>query len=126
MRLSNIIFADDVKRLELNAIAHSRIQSIIENRLERIMSNYIFVEVPLLVESGMKDIFDDIIVVTADRETKIARVMKRDNATRDEVIARMNAQLDDSELIALATHVIDNNSTFSDLTNKVNDIFKIL
>ncbi|MDE6565841.1 MAG: dephospho-CoA kinase, partial [Clostridia bacterium] len=73
------ILLDDKKRLALNALAHSEIKLRVDNLIKNINAKAIFVEIPLIVESGMKDYFDEIWCVIANFDTKIERIIKRDN-----------------------------------------------
>ncbi|MCE2824992.1 MAG: dephospho-CoA kinase, partial [Sediminibacterium sp.] len=72
-------------------------------------SAYIVKEAALLFEAGTNVGLDFIIGVTAPEDMCIARVMARDNITRDEVLKRMQHQLDDNIKMQRCTIVIDNN-----------------
>ena len=122
--LSSIIFADERRRLTLNSIAHIRIRKLIEDKINAIGKSIIFVEVPILIESGMVDMFDEIIVVTASQSVKIKRVAKRDNIEPKEVIMRMNSQLSDEEILKYATYTIENSGTMDELNENVSRIMK--
>ena len=58
--IRNEILQDDSKRLALNTLAHSEIKARVLNLLNKVDAKAIFVEIPLIVESGMKDCFDQI------------------------------------------------------------------
>ena len=62
---------------------------------------------------------DRVWVVAADLETRIARIMKRDGLSREQVLERMASQLPEEEKIRKADVVIYNDGTLEDLRNKV-------
>jgi dephospho-CoA kinase len=62
----------------------------------------------LLVESGAIHFLDKLIVVTAEVELRIERVMQRDSSTREQVLARMKNQWPEAKKVALADFVIEN------------------
>ena len=110
-RLRGIVFADPAARARLEAITHPRIQAAAEARLGALAADghrLALYEATLLVETGRWRDFDGLIVVTASRQTQIARAMARDKLTRAEVEARLRAQLPTEEKVRLAAHVIDN------------------
>lgn len=120
-KLSDIVFNDDKERLKLNSLAHGCIGDIIRREIER-TDGVIFVEVPLLIESGLIDIFDDIIVVTSPKSVRVKRVEARDGVCEDKVLKRMNVQADDETLASLAAYVIENDSTLDELREKVTTV----
>ncbi len=69
---------------------------------------YILHEAAILFESGMQIHFNPIIVVDAPFETRIERVMQRDGSTREEILARMQNQMDDEERRSKADYLICN------------------
>jgi dephospho-CoA kinase len=110
-RLAARIFSDPAARARLEAITHPRIQqqALAEAAaLARAGHRLAFYEASLLVEIGRHRDFDGLVVVTADEEQQIARVMARNGSTREEARARIAAQLPLAEKRKVATHVIDN------------------
>ena len=65
-RLSALVFSDKESRLALNAIAHPEIKK----RIEGNAADPLVVELPLVYESGMRDAFDEIVLVTAPRRVR--------------------------------------------------------
>ncbi len=110
--LSNIIFSDTTgsKRKLLNSITHS---AIIDETLRRIEYHKtkgelaVIFDAPLLFESGFDKKCDIIIAVTADKDKKIERIMKRDSIDYSLASLRIASQLDESFLIKHANYVID-------------------
>lgn len=117
--IRNEILQDDSKRLALNALAHSEIKTRVLNMLEKVDAKAIFVEIPLIVESGMKDYFDQIWCVVADINTKIKRIEQRDNVSSLDAQKIIQCQKKDSELISIADIVIENNGDLNKLKEEV-------
>ncbi len=67
----------------------------------------VFGDVPLLFECGMQPQFDRIWVVSASRETQLARLQARDGLTAQEAAARIDAQMPLAQKCALADAVIN-------------------
>jgi dephospho-CoA kinase len=67
-------------------------------------------ESAILFESGFKDVVDKVITITASPETRIERTMKRDNTTKEQVIASMNRQMQDEKRVRLSDYIISNNT----------------
>jgi dephospho-CoA kinase len=110
-QLAAIVFADTESRKRLEAITHPRIRAEVAAQTSALAADghqLAFLEAALLVETGLYKSLDGLVVVTADDETRIARVMRRDGASRDKVLARMAAQLPLADKIRVADHVIDN------------------
>ncbi|MBQ6554626.1 MAG: dephospho-CoA kinase [Firmicutes bacterium] len=107
--LGGIVFSDKKKLEKLNQIAHK----YVKKRVEEIISenknyDFIVVDAPVLKEAGMTDTVDCIWLVTADENTRLKRVTKRDNITEEAARARFKNQtpFDENE----ADAVIYNNS----------------
>lgn len=106
-----IVFRNKAKRRRLERIIHPRVARE-QMRLMRAaaMNNphaVVIYDVPLLFEAGIDKRVDKTIVVTADRETQIARLRKRNGLTRTEAIRRINSQLPLAKKVARADYVLD-------------------
>jgi dephospho-CoA kinase len=95
--LGTIVFHDRRKLRRLEDIIHPRVareqQRLVRRIATRRPSAVVVYEVPLLFESGADKRVDKIIVVTADRETQIARLKRRNGLTRAEALRRINQQM---------------------------------
>jgi len=110
-KLAAIVFGDAESRKRLEAITHPRIRAEVAAQTSTLASEghpIAFLEAALLVETGLYKSLDGLVVVTADDETRIARVMKRDGVSREKVLARMAAQLPLQDKLRVADHIIDN------------------
>jgi dephospho-CoA kinase len=78
------------------------------------------------VETGLFRNLDGLVVVTADKEIRIERVIRRDGCSREAVLARMAAQLPIEEKIRVASFTIDNSSTLERTSDQVLRILPLL
>ena len=82
-------------------------------------------ESAILFESGFNNYVDKVVMVYAPLEIRINRTMSRDNSTREEVLARISAQMDDEQKRALS-HYIINNGGDNELLPQINGIINKL
>ena len=125
-KLAQIVFNDSVQLKALNAIVHPAVRKDFKNWLTQHQeSNLVFYESAILFESGSYIDFDKIITVTAPLETRIARVLERDDTDRAQILNRMKAQWTDDERISKSDFVIENINI--DLAKrKIDEFLKIL
>ncbi len=112
--LGSIVFSDAVARRQLEAITHPAIATAARRGFEDLRQqghSLVMYEAALLVETGRHGEMDLLLVVVADEETRIQRLMRRSELDREEAVARLRAQLPQEEKAALAHHVIDNSGT---------------
>lgn len=126
-KLAAIVFSDAEKLKTLNRITHKYVASKIKNEVHRLRkegkTEIVVIDVPLPVKEGFRDVADVIWTVTADRETRIKRVMARSSVTREEVERRMNAQYSEDSYVSLADIVIKNDGSIEDLEKKVAKLY---
>ncbi len=128
-RLGRLIFSDPAKRAQLEQITHPRIRAQAQKLLTRAARSLpnlprpstherhlIVYEVPLFFESQNRyPMVDYVVVVDAPRAQLISRVVGRDGLSRNDVVARLNAQLHPKRKRELADLVITNNGSQTDL-----------
>ena len=108
--LSQIVFNDKEQLTKLNEIVHPAVfEDMIKWYAENQNHKYVLQEAAIMYESGSYKMLDKTILVFADQEIRIERVMKRDNVDRVAVLARMDKQMPESEKLKLADFVIYNN-----------------
>lgn len=128
-KLADISFSDPKKKARLDAITHPHIIERMLNQFDQLHANghkYCLVEAAALVESGLYANCDKIILVTADRERQIERIMLRDELTREEAETRIGAQVDDSLVRSLADYEIENNGTIEAFLEKLDKLKELL
>jgi dephospho-CoA kinase len=110
--LATLVFNNSEQLAKLNALVHPATIAAMEKWAFGFTDRpYIIKEAALLFEAGTHEGLDYIIGVTAPVELRIARVMQRDHVLREEVLGRMQHQLDDTEKMKRCNFVIDNNET---------------
>jgi dephospho-CoA kinase len=110
--LATLVFNYPDQLAKLNALVHPATIAAADTWATRFADRpYILKEAALLFEAGTNEGLDYIIGVTAPVELRIARVMERDHVAREEVLSRMQHQLDDTEKMKRCNFVIDNNET---------------
>lgn len=113
------VFSDEKKRKTLNALAHPEIR----RQIEEITGDAV-IEVPLLFESGMTDLFDRVIVVTAGEDVRINRIVSTRNISKDLAKNIIKNQATDDERIKRADYVAINDGTRKDLYEQAKNIIK--
>ena len=107
--IASIVFNNPEKLALLNSLVHPVTIQDAAEWIKKQTSPYIIKEAALFFESGAHAYVDKIIGVYAPTPIRINRVMKRDNITREEVLARMNKQIDEEMKMRLCDYVIKNN-----------------
>jgi len=122
-KLGTLVFANPNIKTKLEEITHPKIKAEILKLFEKYKNeNYIFVSVPLLYETGFDDIFDKVILIMADKDTQLKRLMERNNLSEAEANLRINAQQPQEEKSLKADYTIINNSSLTDLENKIKEL----
>lgn len=125
--LGSIIFNDDSARLKLNSIVHPAVR---QRSLELITSqepgSVIVYDVPLLVETENSYDFDKIIVVTADPQLRIQRLMDLRGMTEHEAQSRVYSQATEEERLAIADYVIDTSGSLEKTYMDVDELWAVI
>jgi dephospho-CoA kinase len=128
--LGAIVFGDESNRTKLNAITHPevwrRTKELIAEAAARDAHAIIVYDVPLLAEAGaLRHIeFDLIVVVHADLETRIRRMIELRGMTREEAFHRVNSQASDTERLAIADVVIDSNGSLDETLDQADQLWE--
>lgn len=122
-KLAKVVFSDKKLLKKLEDITHPFIIDKVLNFFEEHKNeNFTFVAVPLLYEVNWTYLFDKVIMVAADDEIRMHRLMYRRNFTQEDALKRMNAQIPQEEKIKFADFVIYNNTNYVALNTQINDI----
>ena len=124
-RLAEVVFADKAKLTVLNEVTHPDIFARIAERLERSRDREVVVviDAALLIETGLADRVDVVVVVDAgSEEEQVRRLLAKGMAERD-ARARVAAQLPAEQRRARADLVIENHGTFEELTARVKEVW---
>lgn len=116
----------DAKAMEkLNEVAHPEIIEEITKRVKKIKGT-VFIEVPLLVETNMQDMFDKIWLVKAGKELRLKRILMRDSISEEYAKRIMASQVTDKIREKYATDIIENNGDEIALYHRVEELYKSL
>jgi dephospho-CoA kinase len=132
-KLGKLVFDHPAERAKLNAIMLPAVTVRLRERLEELRAageRVIVLDIPLLLEgrksgSGAGAVlpFDVVVVVYADEETQVRRVMERDSLSREDALARVRAQLSIEEKRRMADVVIDNRGDWDSTEKRVRELF---
>jgi len=117
-KLSKIVFEDTEKLKLLNSIIHPVVAKDFKLFLNSNNEDYIVKEAAIIFETKSENNYDKIIFIQSPLEIRIERVINRDNISREEVIKRINNQLDENLIIDKCDYVIRNENK-EDLEDKV-------
>lgn len=106
--LANIVFNAPEKLEILNSLVHPATLKDAEKWMQKNTDPYGIKEAALIFESGAQQNLDYVIGVTAPAPLRILRTMQRDGVTREEVIARMDKQMDETIKMKLCDFIITN------------------
>ncbi len=106
--LAGIVFNAPEKLNQLNALTHPATIADAERWMQSQTMPYCIKEAALIFESGAQEHLDHVIGVTAPAPLRIQRTMLRDGITREEVMARMDKQMDESIKMRLCDFVLIN------------------
>lgn len=122
--LAELVFADGVALQALDAITHPAIMRGLWDLMKMVpsQSTFVFAEVPLLLENGYENTFDEVIIVRRPLEQRIQAVIERDNLTREQVLARIKNQFDYEKNSLLGHTVIENNGDMAVLQAAVEQV----
>ena len=117
-KLSKIVFEDTEKLKLLNSIIHPVVAKDFKLFLNSNNEDYIVKEAAIIFETKSENNYDKIIFIQSPLEIRIERVINRDNISREEVMKRINNQLDENLIIDKCDYVIRNENK-EDLEDKV-------
>ena len=122
------VFADDVLRMNLEAITHPEVARRFAELVEeyRDTERIVVYVTPLLVELGLGPAFDLVVVVTASPHLRISRAASDRGISPDDVRARMKVQATDEQRAEIADVLIDNDGTLADLEPQVDRLWREL
>ena len=123
--IASRVFSDKELLQQLNQLVHPAVGQDFAKWLQGQQGSYVLKEAAILFENGSYQQADKNILVTAPLETRLERVMKRDGATREAVLARIQYQWPDEQKIPLADFVIEN-IDLEETRKQVNSLHKRL
>jgi dephospho-CoA kinase len=128
--LGDIAFSDERDREWLNQELHPRVfdayQSLVRGMHNRPADTIIVFDAALLIETGYHRNMEKLVVVYADPDQQLERLMTRDCMTKEQALARIRAQLPIQEKRKFADYVIDNTRTREETEKQAHKLYAIL
>lgn len=124
-RLGRLVFADPAARERLNAIVHPLVAQRFAELVDAAPPDAVVVhDVPLLVENGLADRYDLVVVVEAPADQRVGRLAESRRMGEDEARSRMAAQADDDQRRAVAGVVLVNDGDRDRLVRQVDALWR--
>lgn len=106
--IASKVFSDKILLQKMNAIVHPKVAKHFKKWVAKQDVAYVIKEAAIIFEHHMESNYDAVILVTADKETRIQRVLKRDYSSREKILAVIDNQLSEAEKINRANFIIEN------------------
>ncbi|MDA8197350.1 MAG: dephospho-CoA kinase [Actinomycetota bacterium] len=129
-KLGAIVFGDSAKLEKLNSIIHPAIAIEMQRRIDEAIKDdsmgMVFVDVPLLAETGGKDRYrlNFVVVVDISEDLQIFRLTQFRKITEEDARSRIRAQAARDERLSIADFVIDNSGSLVDLEIRVDEVLE--
>lgn len=122
VKFSLVLFTNTVKRKKLNEFVHPKVWTEMMDETEKYVtegSKVIFLDVPLLIESGWHTRVNETWLVKADYNERIERLRLRTNLSTEEIKKRIEIQMPESEKEEYADKIINNGGTIEETEKQV-------
>jgi dephospho-CoA kinase len=117
-------FVDNEQRAKLNGIVHPLVGKRRSEIIAAVPDDAVVVEdIPLLVETGMTPLFPLVVVVYADEDTRVKRLVQQRGMPEADARARMAGQASDEQRRAIADVLLDNSGSQSELIEQARDLW---
>ena len=126
-KLGAIVFGDPDQLAKLNRIMHPRMARIVSEQLESLRgqgTKVVVVEAALLFEAGWDSLVDEVWATDSPVETVIERLQARNGMSAEEVLKRIESQMDRSERLSRTQVIVDNSGNVADLESTVDRLWK--
>jgi len=128
-RLGRRVFSDPDELTRLNAVVHPRVgerYAELAAQAEAAGAQVVVHDVPLLVENGLTDRYDAVVVVAASAQTQLDRLVRLRGMDEQDARARIAAQAPLEDKLAVATHVVHNDGPLEELGPQVERLWAAL
>ena len=123
--LSSIVFNDNNKLSKLNSLIHPFVFECFNEWCEKQSSRIVFKEAAILFESNSHLNLEKVICITASKNSRIQRIVKRDGRSLEEINNIMSRQMEQTEKVKLSDYVVENDGDKSILL-QISDILEKL
>ncbi|GJM78618.1 dephospho-CoA kinase [Paenibacillus sp. HMSSN-139] len=127
-KLGEIVFSHPEERKALEALTHPAIRSEMKRRLDELEEadpqRLVVADIPLLYESGLDPLYEEIMVVYVPREMQLSRLILRDGLSREAAEQRLSAQMDIEQKKERADILIDNSGGLDETRRQIDDFWR--
>lgn len=126
-KLGSLVFKDTQAMSDLNHIMGRLINDESSRQIQAAHDSgnpLVGYDAALICEMGNADKYRPLIVVSCPRDTQLARLMSRNSLTREEAMARIEAQMSVEKKIRLADYVIDTSGTIDESIRQTEEIIQ--
>ena len=126
-KLGKLVFGNDNNLKILNSIIHPKIKELIlKLQEEHKDEELVFLDIALLYEANFVDLVEKVIVVYADEEVQLERLMTRNSLSKEEALKRIESQMSPQEKASLGDFVINNSYSKEDTFQQIEEIIERL
>ena len=125
-KLREIIFEKEEEKIWLENLLHPLIADLISQELKSSTSIYTILASPLLFETKQSNHCNETLVIDVSEETQVLRTKTRDEVSEEQVRTIILSQINRSERLRLANHIIENEGSLDDLAKAVKELHQKL
>ena len=126
-KLGKLVFGNNDNLKILNSIIHPEIKELIlKLQEEHKDEDLVFLDIALLYEANFVDLVEKVIVVYADEEVQLERLMTRNSLLKEEALKRIESQMSPQEKASLGDFVINNSYSKEDTFQQIEEIIERL
>ncbi len=128
-RLARAAFRSPDEQQKLNRILWPEVRRLIKNEMKTAeiqSTEWFIVDAALLMEAKYEDLFDLILLITADKDIRIRRAMTRSSLSEEQILKRMNLQMPEDEKIKRADITVLNNENIPALESRLTELILAL
>lgn len=128
-KLADVAFSNKINQEILNGIMWSEVFILINNKILDCKKNDIslfVLDAAMIFEAKLEHMFDSTLLITADKDTRLKRAVKRHNISLEQIKSRMSLQLSESKKKDKVDYIINNNGTIKQLENRLKKFYSEL
>ena len=128
-KLADVAFSNKINQEILNGIMWSEVFILINNKILDCKKNDIslfVLDAAMIFEAKLEHMFDSTLLITANKDTRLKRAVKRHNISLEQIKSRMSLQLSESKKKDKVDYIINNNGTIKQLENRLKKFYSEL
>ena len=126
-KLGRLVFGNDDNLKILNSIIHPKIKELIlKLQEEHKDEDLVFLDIALLYEANFVDLVEKVVVVYADEDVQLERLLTRNSLSKEEALKRIESQMSPQEKALLGDFVINNSYSKEDTFQQIEEIIERL